>query len=230
MVEKAEITILVDNAPGNNLKNSWGFSAYIETDKWIVLFDADTQPDVLRYNIRKLDIDLSKVDFAVLSHHHADHYGGFRYIGLARPNLKVFVPPGSTDYLKKWGLNPKIVYNEIEVAEDAWLTGPLKSWGWGIPEQAFSFYIRGRGVIVLVGCSHPGADNLASKAKEVSKKDIYWIVGGFHSPSKKTLDNLANISKYISPAHCSGDNAKMYIKEFFPSKYIQVQTGSLIKL
>lgn len=113
----------MDNEPGNNLRNSWGFSAYIETDKWTVLFDADTDPLVLKYNVEHLKLDLAKVNFAVLSH----HYGGFEYIGLERPGLKLFIPPGSAKYLEKWGLRPETVYKPVEVAEEAWLTGPLRS-------------------------------------------------------------------------------------------------------
>ena len=230
MVKQAKVIILVDNTPGNNMLNSWGFSAYIETEKWSILFDADTEPNVLKYNVEKLGVDLNNIDFAVLSHHHGDHYGGFKYIGSVRPRLKVFTPPGSVDYLSEWDLTPKIIYNESEVLDDAWLTGPLKSWRWGIYEQAFSFYVEDKGLIVLVGCSHPGVDTLVSKAKDISKKNVYWVVGGFHSPSRKALDNLARLSRYISPAHCSGEHAKTYVKNIYASKYIEVRTGSIIEL
>ena len=228
MISKSKITILVDNEPGDNLKNSWGFSAYVETDKWTTLFDADTDPTVIKYNVEHLKIDLDKIDFAVLSHHHGDHYGGFEYIGSRRPGLKIFVPPGSLGYLEKWGLKPEVVYKPIKVAEDAWLTGPLKSWG--LHEHAFAFHLNGKGLIVLVGCSHPGVDKLALKAREISGKDVYWVIGGYHSPSMKTLDNLANISQYISPAHCSGEQAKTYVRTRYPEKYRYVHTGSIIEL
>jgi len=224
MTLKAGITILVDNMPGEGLRNSWGFSAYIEADRWTVLFDADTDPEVLKYNINKLNINLNKLKLAVLSHHHADHYGGFKYIAKVRPGLEVYIPPGSSEYLRKIGLKPITVYNPMRLFKDSWLTGPLRSFT--LYEQAFSFYISNKGLVVLVGCSHPGVDKLAMQAKEISNHDIYWVIGGYHSPKRETIDKLARISRYISPAHCSGEYAKEYVKRRYGDKYIEVRTGS----
>ena len=230
MTSKAKITIVVDNMPGKGLKNSWGFSALVEADNWSILFDADTDPSVIEYNIKKLNIDLNKISFAILSHHHGDHYGGFKYIGKIRPNLKVYIPPGSAEYLIRWGLKPQKVEKPLKLFDDAWLTGSLKSWKWGISEHAFSFYIENKGLIVLVGCSHPGADKLAAKAREISGYNVYWVVGGYHSPSYNVLDKLAEFSAYISPAHCSGDAAREYVKTKYPKKYVEVRTGTIVNL
>ncbi len=221
----SRLVVLVDNEPGEGLRSEWGWSAYIETDKWKVLFDADTDPGALKHNVEALNIQLEDLDFSILSHYHGDHYGGFEYVGKVKPGLKVYVPPDKIDYLRNWGLNPIPVYEAKEVAENAWLTGPVGSI-WGIQEQAFAFYVNGRGLIVVVGCSHPGADKLASKAKEVSGKDLYMVIGGYHSPSKRTLDNLAEMSRYVCPAHCSGRRAKDYVRREYPDQYCEVRTGS----
>ena len=81
MVAWVKITILDDNTPAEGLLSEWGFSAYVETPKFRILFDADTDPRVIEYNANALNVDLTKLDYAVLSHHHGDHYGGFEYIG-----------------------------------------------------------------------------------------------------------------------------------------------------
>ena len=118
----------------------------------------------------------------------------------------------------------------MEIFDDAWLTGPLRTWRWGISEQAFAFYVENKGLIVVVGCSHPGVDNLAIKAKEISKKNVYLIIGGYHGPSKESLDRIAKLSRFIAPAHCSGNLAKKYVMEKFPDKYYLVRTGTIIIL
>ena len=57
---------------------SWGFSAYIEYRGQTILFDGGGNPEILSQNARALSIDLTKVDFAILSHRHPDHAAGAR--------------------------------------------------------------------------------------------------------------------------------------------------------
>jgi 7,8-dihydropterin-6-yl-methyl-4-(beta-D-ribofuranosyl)aminobenzene 5'-phosphate synthase len=59
---------------------------------------------------------------------------------------------------------------------------------------------------------------------------IYLVIGGFHGPSKKQLDNISKFCDFISPAHCSGDDAKDYVKNIFKEKYVRVKTGSIIQI
>ncbi|NIS17609.1 MAG: MBL fold metallo-hydrolase, partial [Phycisphaerae bacterium] len=39
-----------------------------------------------------LNIDLGEVDFAVASHAHADHTGGFHYLMRVNPDVKIYFP------------------------------------------------------------------------------------------------------------------------------------------
>ncbi|MCD6564180.1 MAG: MBL fold metallo-hydrolase [Thermoproteales archaeon] len=228
MVKKLKITILVDNKPAPGFMNDWGFSAFIEADEHKILFDADTNPKVVKYNIEKLKIDISKTEFAVLSHHHHDHYGGFEYIGKIIPGLKLYVPPGSVEMYRRWSLEPIVNERTKEVLKDIYIIGPLEAWE-NFYEEAIAVKVDGKGIVLIVGCSHPGADNLAFEARNKIGQDIYHILGGFHKPSRTVIDNLAKFSKHISPAHCSGDEAQEYTKRIYPDKFYDLRTGTILE-
>lgn len=71
------VTLLENTACREDLACEHGLSLYIETGEQRILFDAG-QTDTFADNAEKLGIDLSKVDFAVLSHGHYDHGGGLK--------------------------------------------------------------------------------------------------------------------------------------------------------
>jgi len=231
MVHKASITVVVDNYSKEGFLSEWGLSLFIETDSWSMIFDADTNPETLATNMSRLGIDLSKIDFAFLSHHHGDHYGGFKYIGKMISNLNVFTPPGDIAYLRLWGLNPIIVNEGKALAEGAWSTGPLSLPVWGVREHAFVFYIENLGLIIVVGCSHPGPLRLVNRAMEVTNSnDVYLVIGGFHELSYDEAVELATITKYIAPLHCTNTNIREYIYNNYPDKYLGLRAGDIINL
>jgi 7,8-dihydropterin-6-yl-methyl-4-(beta-D-ribofuranosyl)aminobenzene 5'-phosphate synthase len=79
-----------EHHPGT--QKDFGFSALIRHEGTTLLFDAGTSADVLQQNAEALGIDLSEVDFAVASHAHADHTGGFDYLLRVNPNVKIYFP------------------------------------------------------------------------------------------------------------------------------------------
>ena len=97
MADRVEITVLVDNyvdiflsstahakypTPGkaSRVWGEQGLSLWVEVwDRGKVLrilYDFGRSAQVLLHNARLLDIDITTADFVVLSHAHADHYGG----------------------------------------------------------------------------------------------------------------------------------------------------------
>ena len=71
------IKVLTENTASSPLFGcEHGLSLYIETDAGVkILFDMG-QTDIFAENAKKLSVDLSLVDIAVLSHGHYDHGGG----------------------------------------------------------------------------------------------------------------------------------------------------------
>jgi 7,8-dihydropterin-6-yl-methyl-4-(beta-D-ribofuranosyl)aminobenzene 5'-phosphate synthase len=218
--------VVVDNEPGPGLAGEWGWSVYIEAHSTRVLFDADTDPGVLASNASRLRVDLSRLDFAVLSHHHADHYGGFPAVAEARPGLPVYVPPGDPSWAQGLSLEVREVFEAAEPAPGFQLSGPIKAWP-GFYEQALGVRI-GNGLVVFLGCSHPGGDRLAEALAEATGLPIYAVIGGLHRPSRATLDRLAAIAGYVCPTHCSGNQAKRYLEIRYPEKLCRARTGTVI--
>jgi len=72
------IKTLADNHSfSKDFRCEHGLSLYIETSKHNILFDTGAS-DLFIENALKMDVDLSKVDVAVISHGHYDHGGGIK--------------------------------------------------------------------------------------------------------------------------------------------------------
>lgn len=79
-----KISILTDNrTKKRDFLAEHGLSIYIETEKANILFDTG-QSDVYCRNALKMDVDLNKTDFIILSHGHYDHCGGLIHFPQAK--------------------------------------------------------------------------------------------------------------------------------------------------
>ena len=77
-----KITALIENTSACDLPTEHGLSLFVETAEVKFLFDMG-QTDLFARNAETLGIDLTTVDFAVLSHGHYDHGGGLKaFLGL----------------------------------------------------------------------------------------------------------------------------------------------------
>lgn len=72
-----KVTVLTDNISIDSLQSEWGLSFFIEYGDRKILLDTGGSDRFIR-NAAALGIDISDVDFAVLSHAHYDHSLGMR--------------------------------------------------------------------------------------------------------------------------------------------------------
>ena len=87
------VTILYDAfGESKDLTKDWGFSALVEHDGKRILFDTGNDAAIFEHNVKALGVDLTKLDFVVISHRHADHATGLRYVLRVNPNVTVYVP------------------------------------------------------------------------------------------------------------------------------------------
>lgn len=74
------------------LIKDWGFSALINYNGKLILFDGGSSADILKHNAEVVGADLSMVEIAVLSHSHYDHISGLDYLLEINPKVKLFLP------------------------------------------------------------------------------------------------------------------------------------------
>ena len=92
----ARITVLYD-AFGRDaaMTKDWGYAVLVEINGKRILFDTGDDPAILAKNVRAKGVDLTKLDFVVLSHRHSDHVGGLSYLLSVNPKVKIYAPKES---------------------------------------------------------------------------------------------------------------------------------------
>ena len=115
-------TFLIENKTDNpGIIAEHGLSIYIEAQGKKILFDAG-ETDLFAVNAKKLKIDLADVDFAVISHGHSDHTGGFPTFGRINGHAPIYVHKNA--FRVSYGMeNGKI---EEESSGIAWTDEQLK--------------------------------------------------------------------------------------------------------
>jgi 7,8-dihydropterin-6-yl-methyl-4-(beta-D-ribofuranosyl)aminobenzene 5'-phosphate synthase len=89
--------VLSPKTPPKTLKNEWGLALYVESaraaEKRRILIDFGFTPETLNYNLKLLGVDCGGLDALVLSHGHADHFGGMAgFLKAQRSKLKARLP------------------------------------------------------------------------------------------------------------------------------------------
>jgi 7,8-dihydropterin-6-yl-methyl-4-(beta-D-ribofuranosyl)aminobenzene 5'-phosphate synthase len=109
-----------------------------------------------------------------------------------------------------------------------------------IPEdQALIMHLKGKGLVIVSGCSHAGIINTLLHAGNITGEEkIHGIMGGFHlsgSAYEPTLEPTITELKKVNPEvlvpmHCTGWKAMTLLARTFPSSMILNSVGSTITL
>jgi 7,8-dihydropterin-6-yl-methyl-4-(beta-D-ribofuranosyl)aminobenzene 5'-phosphate synthase len=269
----AQITVLYDafgNAPG--VQKDWGYSALIEYAGKRILFDTGNNPDILAQNAKAKGIDLSKLDFVVMSHRHGDHIGGLAYLLKVNPAVRIYAPKEgfgvfgadlpSTFYRKDpslpseqryydgappnimrfgsaWpGANFQLIDKETEIAPDIHLLSLVSDKPGTLELRELSLAINTPdGMVIVVGCSHPGIDKIVAAAAAINPR-IHVIAGGFHlvvandADVEKVVTALHDTFKveYVAPGHCTGEPAFTALKTAYGDRYMYAGLGTTLEL
>lgn len=210
-----KITLIYDNEVWKEgFRADWGFSCFIEAYGKKILFDAGANGSILLDNMKKLNIEPTMVDDIFISHAHGDHTGGLPDFLKINP-VKVYIPSScQTPYGAKEVIKIK---EPLKIDENIFSTGELM----GV-EQSLVVKTE-KGLVVIVGCSHPGVKNILKAASQFGK--THALIGGLHGFSD--FDLLRNL-EFICPTHCT--QFKSEIKSLYPEKYVRGGVGKVIEI
>ena len=270
---KPQITILYDAfGKDSAMQKDWGYAALVEYGGKRILFDTGNNPEVLARNAKAKSIDLSNLDFVVMSHRHGDHMGGLAYLLKVNPKVKIYAPkegfgvygadlpssfyrkdpslsseqryyggapPDVMQFGSAWpGANFQLVDKTIEIASDIYLISLISDKPGTLELHELSLAIKAPdGMVLVVGCSHPGIDKIVDAASTIDPR-IHLIVGGFHlvvasdadiQKIVTALNETFNV-QYVAPGHCTGEPAFTALKRAFGDRYLYAGLGTTLAL
>jgi 7,8-dihydropterin-6-yl-methyl-4-(beta-D-ribofuranosyl)aminobenzene 5'-phosphate synthase len=93
------------------------------------------------------------------------------------------------------------------------------------------------GLSVIVGCSHPGIEEILQAASAIDTH-MHFLCGGLHLVSTpeteidRLVDNLKNKWKLekVAPGHCTGEPAFLRLQKVFGDDYIYAGAGTRLDL
>ena len=94
-----------------------------------------------------------------------------------------------------------------------------------------------QGLVVIVGCSHPGVEKILEDAVKIHPR-VYSIFGGFHLVDTPDAEVTSLVTRFrdqwkferVAAGHCSGELAFSEFNRLFGAKYDRAVVGAVIAL
>jgi len=122
---------------------------------------------------------------------------------------------------------------------EAWRDGRWEPDPLILDEQSLVVDVRGRGLVVVTGCGHAGAVNIARHALRLTGTEhLHALLGGFHltGPAfepiiEPTVAAFADMAPdLLVPAHCTGWRAQHRLAAALPEAFVPNAVGTSFTL
>lgn len=209
-----KITVLVENTAIEGLEAEHGLSLLIEHNKRKYLLDSGQSIKFMN-NAKKLSLDIENVDYAVLSHGHYDHGGGFFYYLRSYPDIKVHAMESvfGNYYSSKGGIHEISVPKEIK--ENFKNSFVLHNEVTKLSEDVF-----------LIPHSAKGLDIIGEKAGLYASLDGKIVPDAFGHEASLVIDEDGLVI-FNSCSHGGVVNIINEVKSVFPDRKIKAFVGGL---
>ncbi|MHA1908433.1 MAG: MBL fold metallo-hydrolase [Candidatus Thorarchaeota archaeon] len=101
-----------------------------------------------------------------------------------------------------------------------------------IEDVSLAAVVKGKGLVVITGCSHAGILNIIREAVRLTGENkVHAIIGGFHlAPTEDTHSQTIQIirgmkPKLLAPCHCTGWKARHKMSHEIPDAYVEGSVG-----
>jgi 7,8-dihydropterin-6-yl-methyl-4-(beta-D-ribofuranosyl)aminobenzene 5'-phosphate synthase len=148
-------------------------------------------------------------------------------------------PPDVMRFGSAWpGANFELVDKTTEISPDIHLIALVSDKPGTLELRELSLAINTPdGMMIVVGCSHPGVDKIVAAAAAINPR-IHVIAGGFHlvvssdADIEKVVAALHDTSKveYVAPGHCTGEPAFTALRKAFGDRYVYAGLGTTVDL
>jgi len=148
-------------------------------------------------------------------------------------------PPNVMKFGTAWpNANIALIDTKTEIAPGIFLLPLLSDKPGTLELRELSLAIdTPQGLVVVVGCSHPGIDRILEAATGIDKR-IHIIAGGMHlalAPDDEISKIVLMIHdqyhvEWIAPGHCTGEPAFAALERSFGAHYLYAGVGSVIDL
>jgi 7,8-dihydropterin-6-yl-methyl-4-(beta-D-ribofuranosyl)aminobenzene 5'-phosphate synthase len=148
-------------------------------------------------------------------------------------------PPEKMRFGSAWpDANFELVDKDTEISPDIHLIALVSDKPGTLELRELSLAINTpEGMVIVVGCSHPGIDRIVAAAASISPH-IHVIVGGFHlvvtsdADIEKVVAALHDTYKveYVAPGHCTGEPAFTAFRKGFGDHYLYAGLGTTLEL
>jgi 7,8-dihydropterin-6-yl-methyl-4-(beta-D-ribofuranosyl)aminobenzene 5'-phosphate synthase len=146
-------------------------------------------------------------------------------------------PPETLQFGAAWPeAKIELIDKTTEIAPGVWLIALVSDQPGTLELKEISLAINTpEGIVLIVGCSHPGIEKIVEAAAAINPK-IHYVLGGFHLVNAKddAIDKIAVSLRdtwkveNVAPGHCTGEATFVGLQKTFGDRYVYAGAGTVL--